>query len=758
MLTAVCRWTLACAACVSLLWLSACSLDREPRTPRKPLHDGGIDSGTDAGPDAEPPPPSCDDDNGGCSPLVDCGLIGGVVTCGDCPDGTEDVNRNGTVCMDIDECALNLDDCDINPEATCINVMSSFRCRCPDGTGDPTTGGRNCTPGGGGPVDECALDLDDCDDDPEASCTDATNGFTCACPDGFEDTMTNGTDCIDIDECMLELDDCDDDPAASCENTPGGFECTCPAGFEGPGTDCQNIDDCAGDDVECDDDPDACIDGIEGYACVCPPGYGDSNGDGTACDNVDECTSNLDLCDDVPPAQCADTVGDYTCTCPAGSTDPLEDGTICTTPGTRVALGGRHACAIVDGGDVVCWGHNNKGQLGIGSISGSNEAIGDRAGETSGALPVVDVGDSAIALTAGCAHSCALLADGSVKCWGNNDFGQLGLGDNVARGTMPGQMGLSLPAVPLPSAATAITAGCSFSCALLVSGEVMCWGDNMFGQLGQGITNNLGDNPGEVADMAAIALAGDVKAVHAGFRFVCAQLVTNQVQCWGRNSDGQLGQNDVLQRGDQGAELGANLPVINLGGGRTAKDLAAGYTHACALLDNDTVKCWGGEAEGGTGYGDPLINHGDGITQTGEPVGNEMGNNLAALSLPGTAVAVTAQRHTCLLFGDGTAGCFGRNSSGELGIGNKDTRGDDVTEMGANFLKAELGTDAHAIAVFTGPEEGTNDANSCALLEDGQLKCWGANARGQLGLGDGAARGDDPDEMGDALKPTLDLW
>jgi len=155
--------TLACAAGLSLV---ACSLDREPELSRP-----GI---TDAGPeeDSGPPPTErrCDEDNGGCSPLVDCTEVRGEVRCGTCPSGTEDTNDAGLECEDIDECELGVDECDRSPQAECINTMSSYRCRCPEGTGDPdNTGGRNCVVGGGGPVDECTLELDDCDPDPEAS-------------------------------------------------------------------------------------------------------------------------------------------------------------------------------------------------------------------------------------------------------------------------------------------------------------------------------------------------------------------------------------------------------------------------------------------------------------------------------------------------------------------------------------------------------------------------------------------------------------
>jgi len=349
-LNAVCRSPFAALWLTALLAMTGCSLDRAPALERDSADAGpaGGTGGTGGG-DSGLPPQACTDDNGGCSPLVECGVVAGRVQCGECPAGTTDVEEDGTQCIDIDECELGTHDCDINPRATCINVLSSYRCRCPEGTGDPTTEGRNCVVGGGGPVDECELGLDDCDPDPQAQCIDEANGFSCVCPAGYADASTNGTNCEDVDECELGTHDCDTDPVAQCENTEGGYTCTCPAGFEdltSGGRDCTDINDCAGDN-ECDDEPGACVDGIGGYACVCPAGYSDTLGDGSQCDDINECTAGFDRCDDAPAAQCDNTIGAYTCSCPDGTTDPLGNGWVCTEPKTRVALGGRQRNSLV---------------------------------------------------------------------------------------------------------------------------------------------------------------------------------------------------------------------------------------------------------------------------------------------------------------------------------------------------------------------------------------------------------------------------
>jgi alpha-tubulin suppressor-like RCC1 family protein len=186
-------------------------------------------------------------------------------------------------------------------------------------------------------------------------------------------------------------------------------------------------------------------------------------------------------------------------------------------------------------------------------------------------LPAVDLGPgrTALQVIAGDRHTCARLDDGSVKCWGRNLEGQLGLGDTVQRGASPGQMGASLPSVSLGPGRTALqlTAGAEHTCARLDDGSAKCWGRNDFGQLGLGDTQPRGGGPGEMsAALPAISLGPGRTALGlaAGGGHTCARLDDGAVKCWGLNDVGQLGLGDTLNRGDGPGQMGAALPVVQL--------------------------------------------------------------------------------------------------------------------------------------------------------------------------------------------------
>ncbi len=214
-----------------------------------------------------------------------------------------------------------------------------------------------------------------------------------------------------------------------------------------------------------------------------------------------------------------------------------------------------------------------------------------------------------VSVVTGAAHTCVMLANDTVKCWGLNVYGQLGYGDTLNRGDGADEMGSSLAAVDLGSGRTAkaISAGVDYTCAILENGSVKCWGYNGDGQLGLGDTDNRGDNTSEIgSSLLAVDLGSGytAKAISAGKLHTCAILDDASVKCWGNNSDSQLGLDDDDSRGNDLNEMGDDLPTVYLGSGRTAKAIAVGGYYTCALLDDNRVKCWGANNAGQLGLGD----------------------------------------------------------------------------------------------------------------------------------------------------------
>ncbi|MDP9463854.1 MAG: fibronectin type III domain-containing protein, partial [Actinomycetota bacterium] len=345
--------------------------------------------------------------------------------------------------------------------------------------------------------------------------------------------------------------------------------------------------------------------------------------------------------------------------------------------------------------------------------------------ETAGAIPGRGRGAAAV-IDAGGSHSCVVLENGAVKCWGYNAAGQLGYGDTEWRGDGPGEMGNNLAPIDLGSGRTAIAidAGGYHTCALLENGTVKCWGNNFFGDLGYGDTEPRGDGPGEMGNNLApvdLGAGRTASAITAGSEHTCAVLDDGTVKCWGLNLFGQLGYGDTNHRGDDGGEMGDNLAPVDLGAGRTASAITAGGLHTCALLDDGTVKCWGRNSSGQLGYGD--------ISLRGDGAG-EMGDNLAPVDVGAgrTAVAIIAGgAHTCALLDDGTVKCWGLNGDGQLGQSDNDNRGDGSDEMGDFLHPTDLGSGRTAIAITAAAY------HTCVLLDDGTIRCWGANNFGQLG-------------------------
>jgi alpha-tubulin suppressor-like RCC1 family protein len=232
-----------------------------------------------------------------------------------------------------------------------------------------------------------------------------------------------------------------------------------------------------------------------------------------------------------------------------------------------VSAGDMHSCALLDNDTIKCWGANDYGELGL----GNTDTRGTSLTQMGDNLPAVDLGPGAlpVAVVSGEEHVCALLADGAVKCWGHNDFGQLGIGTDLDVGDEAGEMGESLQAVSLGTGriAVEVTAGYRHTCALLDDGSVKCWGNGAAGQIGQDDTTYRGNEPDEMgAALLPVNLGTGRTAVTvaAGGDHTCARLDDGGVKCWGSNVYGNLGLGHTQNMGDAAGEMGDALPAVDV--------------------------------------------------------------------------------------------------------------------------------------------------------------------------------------------------
>ncbi len=306
---------------------------------------------------------------------------------------------------------------------------------------------------------------------------------------------------------------------------------------------------------------------------------------------------------------------------------------------------------------------------------------------TSTLSTVVLSAPNARAISAEGFHTCALLTPGGVKCWGENGFGQLGNGTNAFSSGPVNVIGLS-------SGVSAISAGGGHTCALLTTGGVKCWGFNGSGQLGY--PTSIVSGPVDVS-----GLSSGVSAISAGPRHTCALLTTGGVKCWGANGNGELG---------NGTDAGQSGPVDVSGLSSGVSAISVGGYHTCALLITGGVKCWGQNFYGQLGNGTTI--------KSTTPV------DVTGLSSGVSAISAGAidfyGDHTCALLITGGVKCWGKNGAGQLGNG---TTTDSYTPVNVSGLSSGVS------AINAG------GAHTCALLTTGGAKCWGSNGSGQLGNG-----------------------
>ena len=344
--------------------------------------------------------------------------------------------------------------------------------------------------------------------------------------------------------------------------------------------------------------------------------------------------------------------------------------------------------------------------------------------DASGGVPGVARGDGS-QLSLGYAFGCAIVTDGSVRCWGENTDGQLAQGNTTHIGDNPGEATVRVD-LGAGRTAVAVTAGSSHACAILDTGQVRCWGSNDTGQLGQGNTNDIGDSPGETTVAVDLGPGRTAVAVDAGVAHTCAILDTGQVRCWGYNSAGQLGQGNTNDIGDNSGET---TVLIDLGLGRTATAISAGGSTTCVILDTGNLSCWGLNDQGQLLQGN-TNNIGDNPGETTVVVDLGLGQTATAVSL--------GRRHVCAIRSDGQLRCWGSSSDGQLGLGRTTPFGDGPGEVTGGQVALPAGRTALSVAA--------GDYHTCTVLDSGELRCWGYNQYGELGQGNMATYGNDPGE------------
>jgi alpha-tubulin suppressor-like RCC1 family protein len=253
---------------------------------------------------------------------------------------------------------------------------------------------------------------------------------------------------------------------------------------------------------------------------------------------------------------------------------------------TSISAGYNHTCALMDTGNVRCWGYNGHGQLGYGNTEnvGDNEQA-HRYGDVEVGAPVKDI-------VAGGNHTCVITTTNKVRCWGYNGHGQLGLNNTTTVGNND-KPSLAADVNLGGGNPVQLSAGGNHTCALIDNGYVRCWGYNGHGQLGYGNTSTRWTPGGDVVT------GSKVLQVTTGGDYTCALLNTGTIKCWGYGYYGQLGYGDRNSQYSPVTTAGGNVDLS----GATAYRVATGLSHTCALLSTGAARCWGRNNFGQLGYG-----------------------------------------------------------------------------------------------------------------------------------------------------------
>jgi len=363
---------------------------------------------------------------------------------------------------------------------------------------------------------------------------------------------------------------------------------------------------------------------------------------------------------------------------PDGSVDASEPDGAAPLTATEIGAGDNHSCAVLSDGSVRCWGLGFHGALGNGDSLHQKVPV---QVIKSGGQPLT----GALRVLGGRETTCALITGGTLTCWGLASSGQYGNGTIVSYQTADNS--------PTLSGITDYSVGFEHVCAAS-SGSAFCWGANSYRQVGP-VTGQY-VKPNQVANLA------NVTAVVAAYDHSCA-VHGGAVSCWGNNTTGKLGNNTDANSDHPVSVVACGSPASPVQG---VKAIAAGARHSCALRADQTLWCWGDGSDGTLGTGKLAPSFCAVKVQTNAPFDR----------------IASGTNHMCAIATNGDLYCWGYNSNGQIGDGSSV----DVhlpNKILDNVVSVEAG-----------------DRHTCAVKNDGTVWCWGWNDYFQLGMGDDVER------------------
>jgi alpha-tubulin suppressor-like RCC1 family protein len=436
-------------------------------------------------------------------------------------------------------------------------------------------------------------------------------------------------------------------------------------------------------------------------------------------------------------------------TCVGFGLAPHNNPTPCSTQPVSVGItassieaSGAGYCAILTSGQVDCWGGNGYGQVGDGTSSGPDSCYGYATPPkpVPCSMTPVSTGISATSLAHSDSNTCAILTSGAVDCWGYNLLGQLGDGTSSGPDVCAGGLPCGTAPGPTGITATSIVGGGVGYCAILTSGAVDCWGQNNYGQLGDGTSSGPDDcyypavtsatfsEPPILTYCSTTPVATGISATSlasdgSGY---CAILPSSAVDCWGLNNIGELG--DGTSSGPDTCYIPTTQNPIPLScsttpvaTGISATSIASDGSGYCAILTSSAVDCWGDNNYGQVGDG----------TSSGPDSCNGIPCSTAPDSTGISATSiVTGGYGYCAVLTTGGVDCWGNNQIGQLGNGTNGGPETCAFQLGCSTTPLATGISATDVAGSSGQDPGY-----CAVLTDGTVDCWGGNAVGELGNG-----------------------